>query len=175
MLGYIELGIDREKELFQYLTVKFKSKDVIRNAMLREIRDNIKLLEHRNKEGVNLKAIIESLSHTAIENAYANNFNLNKLNEKRLLSADFILNKRQEDYIGWDCKKFIYSIEGKIKDIKNLPRIYDDLKTAPVNLTLRLDNLFYQLVLFTLFIRGEKPIIKLLPMQSNAGELTEPA
>lgn len=153
MAAYLELGIESLKDLFNYLSNKSKGKDILMNELMREIRDNIKLLEHRNSDGVNASAIIERLSNSAIIEAYKQNFSFNKLAHKKKLDAKLALNKSQIKYAGWDAEKFIYSIEGKIKDIKNLPLLYTDLKSAPINLQVRLDNLFYQLVLLTLFIK----------------------
>ncbi|MBC8045521.1 MAG: hypothetical protein H7Y00_01860 [Fimbriimonadaceae bacterium] len=153
MADYIELGIGSIKDLFNYLTAQSKGKDVVLNALLRELRDNIKLLEHRNSEGVNVQAMIDNLSAASIEEAYKTNFNFNKLVHKKILPENLILHKKQLKYVGWDGKKFIYSIEGKIKDIKNLPKLFTDLSKAPINLPVRFDNLFYQMVLFTVFIR----------------------
>lgn len=153
MADFFELGIGSFKDLFNYLTTQTKSKDVIKNNLMRELRDNIKLLEHRSSEGVNINAIIDNLSFAAVEEAYKANFNFHKLTHKKLLPKELILNKRQEKYTGWDAQKFIYSIEGKIKDVKNLPKLFADMQKAPVNLTLRFDNLFYQMILLTIFIK----------------------
>jgi hypothetical protein len=154
MADYIEFGLEGIKDLFTYLTNKSKGKDIISNDLLRELRDNIKLLEHRNSKGVNIHAIIDSLSTQSIEAAYKANFNFNKLANKKTLPASLILHKKQMKYVGWDAKKFIYSIEGKIKDLKNLPKLFTSISDAPVNLPVRFDNLFYQMVLFTLFIKA---------------------
>ncbi len=157
MSDYLQTGIGTLKELFTFLSDRSKSKDINKNNILRELRDNLKLLEHRNVEGVNSKAIIDGLQINAIAEAYKQNYNFDKLlDHTKKLEKHFILNKRQEKYIGWDAGKFIYSLEGKIKDLKNLPGLYADILKAPVNLSLRFDNLYYQTVLFVLFIRNKK-------------------
>ena len=157
MSDYLQTSIGTIKELFTFLSDRSKSKDIIKNDILRELRDNFKLLEHRDKEGVNIKAIIDGLQIIAIEEAYKQNYNFDKLlDHNKKLEKHFILNKRQEKYIGWDAGKFIYSLEGKIKDLKNLPGLYTDITKAPVNLSLRFDNLYFQTVLFVLFIRNKK-------------------
>ena len=154
MADYLHLGVDSVKELFTWLTERSKTKDIIKNNLLREFRDNLKLLEHRDKENVNLLALIDKLSSASVEEAYKKNYNFNKLTDTDIkLPALLVLNKSQEKYVGWDVKRFIYSIEGKIKDAKNLPVLFPDLKTAPLHLPLRLDNLFYQLLLLVIFIR----------------------
>ncbi|MBK7038328.1 MAG: hypothetical protein KBF42_03760 [Chitinophagales bacterium] len=157
MSDYLQTGIGTIKELFTFLSDRSKSKDIIKNNILRELRDNLKLLEHRDKEGVNIKAIIDGLQLTSVGEAYKQNYNFDKLlDHNKKLEKHFILNKSQEKYIGWNADKFIYSLEGKIKDLKNLPILYTDITKAPVNLSLRFDNLYYQSVLFVLFIRDKK-------------------
>lgn len=157
MADYLQTGISTFKDIITYLTDRSKTKDILRNNLLREMRDNLKLLEHRDKEGVQLSAIIQGLQLTAIDEAYNKNYNFKKLTaEGDRLPVQLILNKRQEKYVGWTADKFIYSIEGKIRDLKNIPALYKDLATAPVNLPVRLDNLFHQLLLLVIFIRSEK-------------------
>ncbi len=156
MSDYLQTGIGTLKELFTFLSDRSNSKDIIKNNILRELRDNLKLLEHRDKSGVKLMALIEGLQFVMINEAYNKNYKFDKLlDHNKRLEKQFILNKRQEKYIGWDAEKFIYSIEGKIKDLKNLPNLYADITNAPINLPLRLDNLYYQSVLFVLFIRNK--------------------
>jgi len=152
MADYVQLGVNSIKDLFTWLTERSKSKDIIKNDLLREFRDNLKLLEHRDKEQVNLLALIDKVRLSSIENAYLKNYNFNKLSEGKKLTSATLLNKRQEKYVGWDVKRFIYSIEGKIKDLKNLPVLYTDLQSAPINMNVRLDNLYYQLLLLVIFI-----------------------
>ncbi|MBK7444106.1 MAG: hypothetical protein IPL12_09180 [Bacteroidetes bacterium] len=157
MADYLQTGLSTFKDLFTWLSDRSKSKDITKNALLREIRDNLKMLEHRDKEGVNIKALIEGLSANAIADAYVKNYKFDEMSEgKKLLDKQFILNKRQEKYIGWDVARFIYSIEGKIKDLKNIPVLYADITKSPLNITVRLDNLYYQLLLLAIFISGKK-------------------
>ena len=153
MPDYLQTSVNTVKDLLQYFTERSKSADNLRNNILRELRDNLKLLEHRNKEGVNHAAILQKLSVTAIGKAYADNYTFDKLCEgPKQLPASLIMHKAQEKYIGWSATQFIYNIEGRINDLHNLPTLYNDLQHAPINLSLRLDNLYHQLLLFGLFI-----------------------
>ena len=157
MPDYIQTGLSTFKDLFTWLSDRSKSKDITKNAILREIRDNLKMLEHRNQEGVNITALIAGLSGNAIAEAYVNNYKFNALKEgPKQLTKQLIFNKRQEKYIGWDAERFVYSIEGKIKDLKNIPVLFADLSKAPVNITVRLDNLYYQLLLFAIFLHNKQ-------------------
>jgi hypothetical protein len=153
MPDYLQISVSTVKDLLQYFTDRSKSADNLRNNILREFRDNLKLLEHRNKAGVNSIALLQKLSVAAIGKAYADNYKFDKLCEgPKQLPASLIMHKAQQKYVGWTATQFIYNIEGRINDLHNLPNLYSDLQTAPINLALRLDNLYYQLLLFGLFI-----------------------
>lgn len=153
MPDYLQTGISTVKDLFQFLADRSKSRDRIKNALLRELRDNLKLLEHRDKDGVNIMAMIDGLSANAIAEAYAANYKFDVLCEgPKKLPAALIKHKQHEKYVDWHVERFMYSIEGKIRDIKNLPKLYTDLSKAPVNLSVRLGNLYHQMLLLVIFI-----------------------
>lgn len=153
MADYIQTGISTIKELFTFFNERSRTADRLKKNILRELRDNIKLLEHRNKEGVQVNVILQTLSAKAISEAYQQNYNFNQLSDGlHKLPANLISHKQQEKYIGWTPEKFMENIEGKINDLRNLPVLYPDLSKAPILLHVRLDNLYYQLVLFGLFI-----------------------
>lgn len=154
MTDYISTGISSLKELIQFLNTRAKSKDLIQNNLLRELRDNLRLLEHRNNEGVNRKELVYALKTKAIEAAFEKNFNFNRVVHNHTLSNKLLVDPSQAKYVGWDARRFFYSIEGKIHELKNLFTIYPDVAVAPVNITLRLNNLFFQLMQCSAFIYG---------------------
>lgn len=70
MTDYIGTGISNFKELIQFLDTRAKSKDLVQNNLLREMRDNLLLLEHRNNEGVDKKELTNVLEAKAIDAAF---------------------------------------------------------------------------------------------------------
>lgn len=153
MPDYLQTGVTTVKDVLHYFTERSKSADNLRNNILREFRDNLKLLEHRNKDGVNSLALLQKLSVEAIGKAYSANYKFEKLCEgPKQLPASLVMHKAQQKYVGWTAAQFIYNIEGRINDLHNLPNLYSDLQKAPINLSLRLDNLYHQLLLFGVFI-----------------------
>ena len=153
MPDYLNTGVNTVKDVLQYFTERSRSSDRIKNDLLRELRDNIKLLEHRNREGVDQKALILKLSVHAIGQAYAGNYKFEKLCDgPKTLPAALARTKQQQKYIGWTAEQFLYNIEGKVNDLHNLPNLYPDLSKAPIHLHVRLDNLYELLVLFGIFI-----------------------
>ena len=81
MPDYLQISVSTVKDLLQYFTDRSKSADNLRNNILREFRDNLKLLEHRNKAGVNSIALLQKLSVAAIGKAYADNYKFDKFND----------------------------------------------------------------------------------------------
>ncbi|MFN3940120.1 MAG: hypothetical protein ACK4IY_06005 [Chitinophagales bacterium] len=156
MADILDTGFNGLRELLVFLTNRSKSKDVLANNILRELRDNLSLLEHRNAAGVDQKALVHALQSDAIEKAFTANYNFNQLTSKRKLSNTMLLNPANPKYLHWDMQRFIYSIEGKINDLKHIYVIYPDITLAPVNITQRLNNLFYQLLQLSAFVYGTR-------------------
>ena len=119
---------------------------------MRELRDNLKLLEHRDKEGVNIKAIIDGLQLTSVGEAYKQNYNFDKLlDHNKKLEKHFILNKSQEKYIGWNADKLTDKIDEKIEELKNIKKMNGgSVEAVKNNVSLMLSNLYYRMKLLSL-------------------------
>lgn len=154
-MEFIGPGLDAIKDTIQFLTQKSRTKDITKSLLLREIRDNLKLLSHASRDGVNHLGIINELSNYASTRAFEGGFKFKNLRKGTLTTSVVakLTQKRGEKYIGWDTEQLVMSIEGKINELKKLPNIYKKIDTAPLNLNLRLSNLFFQLRLLALFIK----------------------
>lgn len=156
MADFIAQGLGGIKDLITFLTSRSKSRDIVKNALLRELRDNLQLLQHRDNSGASMMAIVSNLSSTAIENAFSENFKFELLaSGKKVVLAD-IVTDRQKRYLGWNEKRLITSIEGKIRELKRLPDIYTSSDISAINLPVRLDNLYFQLLLLSTLIYRNK-------------------
>ena len=153
-MEFFQLGYDAFKEIIRFLTKKSETRNVLKRNLFREIRDNLKLLEHFDKKGIDFSKIILNLSNAAIEQAINKDFHFNNLSKAKLTEA-YLHEERGRKYIGWDCDKLLMSIDGKISELKKLPNIYKDISDAPLNPKLRLSNLLYQLQLLSMLIRTE--------------------
>lgn len=156
MAELIGQGVATVRELLAFLTKRSRSSDVDKNNLLREFRDNLQLLDHRQREGVDLSRPIEQLSVAAIHEAYANNFPFARLAGKRKVVNGMMVAPRQKKYLDRGAERLVSSIEGKINKLKHICLIYKDLSTAPLNLEVRLDNLYYQLHLLSSLIYAKK-------------------
>lgn len=155
-MEFIGPGIDAIKDIVEFLTQKSRTSNITKRLILREIRDNLKLLSHASRDGVNHLGLIKELSNTALIQAFEEGFKFKNLRKGKLPATlvTKLNQKRGEKYIGWDAEQLVMSIEGKVNELKKLPKIYRNMETAPLNLTLRLSNLFLQLRLLALFIKS---------------------
>jgi hypothetical protein len=143
-------------EVYTFLSQKSRVKNTTKRLLIREIRNNIKRLEHRNKNGVNRKFLIDKLENNSIINAIEEGFSFNKLAPKQLVDDKIVFHfKPAKRYIGWDANKLLNSIDGKIVSLKELTELYDENGLESVNLTLRLNNLYIQLILVTVLIKTQ--------------------
>jgi len=155
-MEFIGPGIDAIKDIVEFLTQKSRTSNINKRLILREIRDNLKLLSHASRDGVNHLGLINELSNDALTRAFEEGFKFRNLRKGKVTTTlvTKLNQKRGEKYIGWDMEQLVMSIEGKINELKRLPKIYSNMSTAPLNLTLRLSNLYLQLRLLALFIKS---------------------
>lgn len=139
---------------YEFLTKKSKTTNIHKRLIYRELRDNLKRLNHRKKRNVQLKALILSLSNDAVSAALKSNFSMNSLanNKNFVVEESIIIQKRNARYLGWDCTKLIDSIDGKITELKNIATYYKDLDDSSNNVYLKLSNLYFQILLLVLLM-----------------------
>ena len=70
MAEWLTQGVGGLKDVLKFLAERARSKDVIKNALLREMRDNLQLLSHRNNATLDVKALIAQLSARAMAEAF---------------------------------------------------------------------------------------------------------
>ncbi len=156
MADLVGQGIGSLRDLLKFLTDRSRSADVLKNGLLRELRDNLQLLQHRNAAGANRQAIIQSLKTDAIDAAFKGNFKFHTLSSGKKVGAQHIVADRQNRYTGWDEKRLITSMEGKIHELRQLGSIFPDQESAGINIPARLDNLYFQILLLSTFIYSGK-------------------
>jgi hypothetical protein len=144
-------------ELYKFLTQKSQVKNVTKRFLIREIRNNLKRLEHRNKQGANKYSIIQKLENESIVRALSEGYNFNKLVSRREVTVDLAEKlKNAKRYIGWDAERIVNSIDEKIVSLKEIVEIYEAENIEQINITSRLNNLFTLLLLLTLLMHKEK-------------------
>ncbi|MCK4677767.1 MAG: hypothetical protein KAT48_06525 [Bacteroidales bacterium] len=149
-------GTEVVKFLIKYLTTaSSNTQNPYKRDVLREIRENIKVLSHRERK-IDMDLLIKDLSNNAIMEAYTNGYNFNKLKRGRpkQIPQELTAAEKNNLYFGWDCKRMIDGIDNKISDLHRLRRLHDDVDIVEdINLTARFNNLNYQLVLLVRFLQ----------------------
>lgn len=144
-------------DLYRFLTDKARSKNSLSKLVIREIRDNIKRLEHRNKEGVNREKLIEMLSNERYLDAVSSGYNFNRLCGNQDVDAELIKTlPSAKKYQGWKMEQILNSIDEKIVSLRELPSLYSSLEASGLNITARLNNLYLLLVLAGYLIRKKE-------------------
>ncbi len=141
-------------DLYKFLSQRAKTKNIYKKILVRELRNNIERLEHRNVKGVNKLAIIKNLENASIVEAMRNGYDLNKLALNQVVDPKFLKkNKQAKKYSGWNAERVLLSIDEKIVVLKELEDFYPDVNKAPINLSSRLNNLYLLCVLLSLMIK----------------------
>jgi hypothetical protein len=142
-------------DLYKFLSQKSNVNNITKRLIYREIRNNMRRLEHRNKKGVNLNVLINRLENTSTLKAIQEGFDFRKLAPKMVIN-ELILDKipAANRYRGWRADKIISSIDEKLVAIKDLTEIYPDLYKAPINITKRLNNLYLLYVILAVLIKA---------------------
>ena len=140
-------------DIYKFLTSKAQSNNIHKKMIIREIRDNIKRLELRNRTGVNLNLLIQKLDNTSLVKAMENNYQLNKVAGNIKIEPDDCVSDKFTKYIGWDAEKLLNSIDGKLVALKDILDIFPDLNRSGINITTRLNNLYIQYILVSLLLR----------------------
>ncbi len=141
-------------ELYGFLSQKSKSKNAAKRMLIREIRNNIKRLEHRNRNGINRLMLIQKLENASLLAALEQDFSFNKLCPGQKVNPSSLAHfSPAEKYAGWDADRLMNSIDEKIVQLKELSELYTNEGINAINLTLRLNNLYAQLILVSVLIK----------------------
>lgn len=140
--------------VYTFLSNKAKTKNVEKSFVFREIKNNLKRLENRNRKNLKLDMLILSLENEAIKKALKAGFNFNNLakNKNIVVGEEILIEKRNRRYLAWDCEKLVFSIDEKIEVMKDSLSYFDDINQSDINFKLKLNNLYFQILLLVLLI-----------------------
>ncbi|MGB1247754.1 MAG: hypothetical protein ACPG4Z_02630 [Chitinophagales bacterium] len=144
--------------VYSFLTKQSNTSNIHKKMVFRELRDNLKRLENRNKKNVKLEKVIASLDNSAIKKGFEEGFDFNNLtgSKKNIVTIDIVFKKRNKRYLGWNAEKLIDSIDSKIVELKDLISYYDKLEDSNNNFPLKLSNLYYQILLLVILVNESK-------------------
>lgn len=144
-------------ELYNFLNQKAKVRNITKRKLIREIRNNIKRLEHRNKKGVSKFLLIQKLENVSILDAIDEGFDFNKLAPKQKIddkTIEYISSAKR--FKNWNAEKIVGSIDEKIVSLKELEGLYEDESLASINITARLNNLYLLLIFLSILIKNSE-------------------
>ena len=155
MFDFINPTINALKELIPYLSEKSKTENITKRLVLRELRDNLKVLMYAHEKKADVDKVIERLNNTAIKEAVKTGFDFNKI-RKGKISVEMITDDRNKKYIGWSCEQLFDKVDEKIEELRLIKNLYPNLDESRKNLTLVVGNLYFRMKLLADFIRSEK-------------------
>ncbi|WP_298115857.1 hypothetical protein [Flavobacterium sp.] len=141
-------------ELLSGLSGIIKNNRAIKDALVRELRLNIKAFETATKsKKVNYNKLLDLLHNEAIQAARKERFTFNSIKPGKIEEED-IKDNRNLRYIGKDCNWLFRNIDEKIEHLriqKSYNNSLDDLENT--NIALQFTNLLYKLKLLADYIR----------------------
>lgn len=141
-------------DLYKFLAQKSKVSNVSKRLIYRELKNNIQRLEHRNKKGVDRFILIQKLENSSILQAIQEGFDFTKLSPESIVDEQIIkIFKQAKRYKGWNTEQLILSIDEKLTALKDIIEIYTNANEASLNLTQRLNNLYYLNILMVILLK----------------------
>jgi hypothetical protein len=141
-------------DIYKFLTQKSKANNISKRLLFRELKNNIERLEHRNKKGVDRKILIEKLENESVLKAIQDGYDFNKLAPKCAVDDSLIdAFRKAKRYKGWNAEQVVLSIDEKTTSLKDLVAMFPYFKESNLNLTARLNNLYFQCILLVILIR----------------------
>ena len=155
MFDFINPTINALKELIPYLSEKSKTENITKRLVLRELRDNLKVLIYAHEKKADVDKIIERLNNIAIKDAMKTGFDFNKI-RKGKITEELVKDERNKKYIGWTCEQLFDKVDEKIEELRLIKNLYPNLDESRKNITLVIGNLYFRMKLLADFIRAEK-------------------
>ena len=152
MFDFINPTINALKELIPHLSEKSKTENITKRLVLRELRDNLKVLMYAHEKKADVVKVIERLNNTAIKEAVKIGFDFNKIRKGKITDA-IVTEERNKKYIGWSCEQLFDKVDEKIEELRLIKNLYPNLDESRKNLTLVVGNLYFRMKLLADFIR----------------------
>ena len=141
-------------ELLSGLGSLVKNNRATKDALIRELRLNIKAFETASKnKKINFDKLVDLLHNEAIQTARKERFTFNSIKVGKIEETD-IYDKRNLRFAGKDCNWLFKNIDEKIEDLRIQKNYNDSLNNLEnSNISLQFSNLFYKLKLLADYIQ----------------------
>lgn len=155
MFDFINPTIAALRELIPYLSEKSKTENITKRLVLRELRDNLKVLIYAYEKKADVDKVIDRLNNAAIKEAVKTGFDFNKICKGKI-TEQLITEERNKKYIGWSCEQLFDKVDEKIEELRLIKNLYPNLDESRKNMTLVIGNLYFRMKLLADFIRAGK-------------------
>ena len=142
-------------KIFDNERARYEKKKSSKNAVLREIADNLAFLREGLKENLSESKIITGLENRQYLLANDNGFDFNSINKRSLSEATYGGAREFTKYNGWSTGKLIQKAYERISTLRKLKATESE-----INIHSRLQNLFKLLMVIMAHIDGTHLTIK---------------
>jgi hypothetical protein len=140
--------------LYKHLSARANGSKGHQKLIVRELRNNILLLDKRDVGNVDIKHLIDRLSNKEIVDGIRENYNLNRLSMLwSVVHPTMVFRPYDKDYVNWKMSRVMESIDEKIEDLQQISAIDKDIDNSSFNLTAKLNNLFFLCLIAALMTR----------------------
>ena len=152
MFDFITPALSVLKELIPFLSKESKTVNITKSLLLRELRDNFKVLMYAHEKNADIRLVIDQLSNTAIKEAIKGGFDFNKV-KKGKITAKHVFDERNKKYIGWTCARLFDKLDEKIEELRTIKKLYPNIEDSKRNVSVMVANLYFRMRLLADFIR----------------------
>ena len=152
MFDFLSPALSVLKDLIPYLSKESKTENSTKRMLLRELRDNFKVLMYAHEKNADIRLVIDQLSNAAIKDAIKIGFDFNKV-RKGKITEKHVFDERNKKYIGWNCARLFDKIDEKIEELRTIKKLYPNIEDSKRNVSVMIANLYYRMRLLADFIR----------------------
>jgi hypothetical protein len=144
-------------KIFDNERARYEAEKSSKNAVLRELAENLAFLREGLREGLDGTKVIKGLESVQYQRANDTGFDFNAIQKSTLSPATYGSTKEFEKYRGWSTEKLIRKAYERLSTLQKLQA------NAPgINLTSRLQYLFKFLMVVMAHVHGKR-----LPIRSG--------
>ena len=152
MFDFLSPAVSVLKDLVAFLNRESKTENITKKLLLRELRDNFKVLMYAHEKNADIRLVIDQLSNAAIKDAIKSGFDFNKVRKGKITEKS-IFDERNKKYIGWTCARLFDKIDEKIEELRTIKKLYPNIEDSKRNVSVMIANLYYRMRLLADFIR----------------------
>ena len=152
MFDFLTPAISVLKELIPFLSAESKTENITKRLLLRELRDNFKVLMYAHEKNADIRLVIDQLNNSDIKDSIKGGFDFNKV-RKGKITLKHVNDERNKKYIGWNCAKLFDKIDEKIEELRTIKKLYTNIEDSKRHVSVMVANLYFRMRLLADFLR----------------------